>query len=57
MGAAAKQQVVSNMKNTVWGWKKFIGRKYNDPVVQEEQSKVPYEVAEGPEGSTVIKVM
>ena len=55
-GASAKNQIISNMKNTPWGWKKLIGRKYQDPVVQAEKNLLPYELVEGPNGSTGIRV-
>lgn len=57
MGAAAKQSQVSNIKNTVWGWKKFIGRGFKDPQVQKEKELVPYAVVEGPNGVTAFRVI
>ena len=55
-GASAKNQMISNMKNTTWGWKKLMGRNYQDPAVQKEKSLFPYALVEGPNGSTGIKV-
>jgi len=55
-GAAAKQQVISNLKNTVWGWKKLMGRKFNDPVVQKERQHLPYEIVESANGEVGIKI-
>ncbi len=48
--------MMSNLKNTVWGFKKFIGRNFNDPQVQVEKNRVPYEVVEGPNGNAGLKV-
>ena len=56
MGTAAKQQMVANLKNTIWGWKKFIGRRFDDPQVQRERNLLPYEVVEGPNGMAAFKV-
>ena len=56
MGSGAKTLMLSNLKNTVMGFKKFIGRSYNDPQVQAEKSRVLYEVVEGPNGTTGIRV-
>ncbi len=56
MGSAAKTLMMSNLKNTVWGFKKLIGRGFNDPLVQEEKKRVPYEIVQGPNGTTGIKV-
>lgn len=57
VGVAAKNQIVTNRKNTIWGWKKFLGRPFNDPQVQQELPKLSYDVVEGPEGSTGIQVL
>ena len=56
MGAAAKQSQVSNVKNTLSGWKKFIGRKFKDPQVEREKQFVPYDVVEGPDGIAAFRV-
>lgn len=56
MGHSSKQQVISNMKNTVFGWKKFIGRMHEDPVVKEEQKLLPYKMIKGPNGTVGIQV-
>jgi len=56
MGASAKNQLITNFKNTLWGWKKLVGRKFNDPIVQREIRRLPYEVVEGPNNSIAIKV-
>jgi heat shock protein 4 len=55
LGASAKNQMVTNFKNTIWGWKKLIGRKFSDPVVKQEMKHLPYEIVEGPGGITGIK--
>ena len=56
MGASAKNAIMSNLKNTCWGWKKLIGRTFSDPQVQKEKSLLPYEVVEGPCGQAAIRV-
>ncbi|KAG8439214.1 hypothetical protein GDO86_005439 [Hymenochirus boettgeri] len=57
IGAAAKSQVISNAKNTLQGFKRFHGRAYTDPFVQEEKPGLAYEVVELPTGSAGIKVV
>ncbi|KAM9331954.1 heat shock 70 kDa protein 4a isoform 3-T3 [Pholidichthys leucotaenia] len=57
IGAAAKSQVVTNYKNTVQGFKRFHGRAFSDPYVQSAKSKLVYNLAQMPSGSTGIKVM
>ena len=56
MGTSARNQAVTNYKNTIWGFTPFLGRKYSDPVVQEEIKRVPYQVVERPGNEIGIKV-
>ena len=56
MGTSARNQAVTNFKNTLWGFTPFLGRKFSDPVVQEEIKRVPYQVVERPGGDIGIKV-
>ncbi|XP_060530974.1 heat shock 70 kDa protein 4 isoform X2 [Cylas formicarius] len=56
LGVAAKNQQVTNMKNTVYGLKRLIGRKFRDPHVQREIQMLPYNVLEDKNGSIGIKV-
>lgn len=56
MGHAAKTQSMSNMKNTIWGWKKFIGRRFSDEVVRAEKGLFPYQIVEGTNGTVGIQV-
>jgi molecular chaperone DnaK len=50
IGRVARNQAVVNPENTVFSIKRFMGRKYNDPEVQRAISRVPYKVAEAPNG-------
>ncbi|XP_029445874.1 heat shock 70 kDa protein 4L [Rhinatrema bivittatum] len=56
IGNAAKSQIVSNIKNSLHGFKKFHGRTFDDPFVQSERIKLPYELQKMPNGSTGVKV-
>lgn len=56
LGVAAKNQTVTNMKNTIHGFKRLIGREFKDPHVQDELKFLPYNVSENPDGSIGIKV-
>ncbi|XP_017473894.1 PREDICTED: heat shock 70 kDa protein 4 isoform X2 [Rhagoletis zephyria] len=56
IGVAAKNQQVTNMKNTVSGFKRLLGRKFNDPHVQRELSSIPTKVDQRPDGSIGFKV-
>ncbi|XP_052010786.1 heat shock 70 kDa protein 4b [Xyrauchen texanus] len=57
IGAAAKSQVVTNCKNTVQGFKRFHGRAFSDPFVQNIKSSLVYDLSQMPSGATGIKVM
>ncbi len=54
VGKAAKNQAVTNPKNTVFSIKRFMGRKYGE--VSEEIKTVPYDVKEGQGGRAVVSV-
>ena len=54
MGKAAKNQAVTNPKNTVFSIKRFMGRKYSE--CTSELKTVPYEVKEGQGGRTVVNI-
>lgn len=56
LGVAAKNQQVTNMKNTICGFKHLLGRSFKDPVVQNELRFIPYNVEEMPNGSVGIRV-
>jgi len=44
IGQAAKSQVNTNGKNTIYDAKRFIGRTWSDPVVQSEMKHMSYQV-------------
>ncbi len=50
VGRVARNQAVVNAENTVFSIKRFMGRKFNDPEVKRALSRVPYRVAEAPNG-------
>ncbi|KAK4886192.1 hypothetical protein RN001_002463 [Aquatica leii] len=56
LGVAAKNQQVTNMKNTVYGLKRLLGRKYHDPQVQREKQFLPFKLLETSTGFVGIKV-
>jgi len=56
MGASAKNQLISNVKNTIWGWKKLIGRKFSEHVVKKDIPHLTYEVVESKDEAIGIQV-
>ena len=58
IGSAAKAQVASNPKNTIYDAKRIIGRTFDDPVVAEEIKSFPFRIiaADGHNGEPKICV-
>jgi molecular chaperone DnaK len=56
VGKVARNQAVVNPENTVFSVKRFIGRKFNDPEVQEGIKHVPYAVSAAPNGDVRVKL-
>jgi molecular chaperone DnaK len=54
VGGVAKDQLVTNPKNTVYGAKRLIGRKWNSKVVQELRNYYSYDIVEGPGGEAAV---
>ncbi|CAN3364873.1 heat shock protein Ssa1p [Diutina catenulata] len=55
IGDAAKNQAAMNPANTVFDAKRLIGRKFNDPEVQEDMKHFPFKVVDKA-GKPVIQV-
>jgi molecular chaperone DnaK len=54
VGGVAKDQLVTNPKNTIYGAKRLIGRKYGSKVVQELRNYYSYDIVEGPAGEAAV---
>jgi molecular chaperone DnaK len=54
VGQVAKRQAVTNPQQTIFSIKRFMGRRLSE--VAEEAKKVPYKVAEGPNGMAVVEI-
>jgi molecular chaperone DnaK len=50
VGKVARNQAVVNPENTIFSVKRFMGRKFSDPQVQETLKRVPYKVSAAPNG-------
>ena len=55
-GNAAKRQMITNSKNTVWGIKRLIGRKFDSPEIREIGKRVGYDIVEAPNGDIKVKL-
>ena len=54
VGNVAKDQMVVNPRNTIYGAKRLIGRQYNSKVVQDIKHYFSYEIVEGPQGEAAV---
>jgi molecular chaperone DnaK len=54
VGQLARRQAVTNPERTIYSIKRFMGRRYSD--VEEEASRVGYEVKSGPGGDVRMRV-
>jgi molecular chaperone DnaK len=56
VGRFARRQAVTNPENTIFSIKRFMGRKFNDPVVQRDKGLVPYKIQAASNGDVQVKM-
>ena len=56
VGRFARRQAVTNPENTVFSVKRFMGRKYDDPIVQRDKGLVPYQIRGAKNGDIEVKM-
>ena len=56
IGNSAKNQIITNLKNTVWGTKRLQARQFNDKQVQSEIPRLPYNVIQQENGEVGLEV-
>jgi molecular chaperone DnaK len=56
IGAPAKRQAVTNPTNTLYGVKRLIGRRFEEPMVQKDMGMVPYSIVKAKNGDAWVKV-
>ena len=56
VGRVARNQAVVNPENTVFSVKRFMGRKYKDPEVQDASKLMPYAVSAASNGDIRIRL-
>jgi molecular chaperone DnaK len=55
VGQVAQRQRVTNAKNTIYGVKRLIGRKFSDKEVQKDHDIMPYEIVKK-DGGVAVKM-
>ncbi len=56
VGLLAKRQAITNPKNTIYGIKRLMGHKFNDPNVQKDKAIVAYEILQSDDGGVKVKM-
>jgi molecular chaperone DnaK len=56
VGQVAKRQAITNPTNTIFSVKRFMGRKFDDPMVQRAMKIAPYKVVPGPNGDAWVEM-
>ena len=54
VGRVARNQAITNPENTIFSIKRFMGRKFDDPEVQRDLSRIPYKVTKAPNGDVRV---
>ena len=56
VGRVARNQAIINPQNTIFSIKRFMGRRADDAEVERTRKRVPYVVAEAPNGDVRVKL-
>eukprot|EP01091_Cochliopodium_minus_P006691 TRINITY_DN16699_c0_g1_i1.p1 TRINITY_DN16699_c0_g1~~TRINITY_DN16699_c0_g1_i1.p1 ORF type:complete len:658 (-),score=235.26 TRINITY_DN16699_c0_g1_i1:36-2009(-) len=56
VGVTAKRQAVTNPLNTIYAAKRLIGRRYDDPLTEEDKKHVPFKIVPSDNGDAWIEI-
>src|SRR3954462_114365 len=56
VGQGAKRQSITNADNTIFWIKPFMGRKFDDPIVQRDKALVPYKLSAASNGDVRVQM-
>jgi molecular chaperone DnaK len=56
IGNLALRQAITNPQNTIFAIKRLMGKKFDSADVQEARKKIPFELAEAPNGDVMVQV-
>src|SRR5882762_3193283 len=55
VGRPAKRQAITNPMNTLYGVKRLIGRRFDDPMVAKDIGMVPYKIVKAGNGDAWVQ--
>ncbi|MBK7857011.1 MAG: Hsp70 family protein [Archangiaceae bacterium] len=56
VGHGARTQVIDDPKHTVFGAKRFLGRRFNSEFVAQHKDKFAFDIVEGPDGYCAVLI-
>src|SRR5687767_8308787 len=56
VGQVAKRQAITNPDNTIFSIKRFMGRKFDDPTVEQDKKLVPYKLSAASNGDVRVRL-
>jgi molecular chaperone DnaK len=56
-GNVAKRQMITNSKNSIWGIKRLMGRKFSNPEIREFSKRVGYDIVEASNDDVRVKLL
>lgn len=56
VGLLAKRQAITNPRNTIYGIKRLMGHKFDDPNIQRDKGIVAYEIAKADDNGVKVKM-
>ncbi|HRZ30421.1 MAG TPA: molecular chaperone DnaK [Candidatus Paceibacterota bacterium] len=56
VGQLAKRQAITNPKNTIFGIKRLMGHKFNDPNIQKDKGLVSFTMEQSTDGGVQVKL-
>src|SRR4029078_9851097 len=55
-GQSARRQAITNPETTVFSSKRFMGRKFSDPITQEEAKRAPFKLVPARNGDRSLEI-